>query len=161
MPKELFTVSQANRKLFNLSHPGSNGSLVTALSVLLGVSVSLTLCKCSYFRLSCGISSYSKNISQVDSSDICRCLAINLLLSSYFLVDHAAIMHCNWQIDAKDRKSKIFIMDESETRRDILEKKKLTEILSENNFLFFKVQVLDSNYSNNFLCSSPKIFIKF
>ena len=28
-------------------------------------------------------------------------------------------------------------MDESETRRDILEKKKLTEILSENNFLFF------------------------
>lgn len=35
-------------------------------------------------------------------------------------------------------------MDESETRRDILEKKKLTEILSENNFLFFKVQVLPS-----------------
>ena len=137
-------MSQANRKLFNLSHLGSNGSLVTALSVLLGVSVSLTLCKCSYFRLSCGIFSYSKNISQVDSSDICRCLAINLLFSSYFLDDNAGIMHCNWQNDAKDRKSKIFIMDESETRRDILEKKKLTEILSENNFLFFKVQVLPS-----------------
>ena len=39
-------MSQANQKLFNLSHPGSNGSLVTALSVLLGVSVSLTSCKC-------------------------------------------------------------------------------------------------------------------
>ena len=135
-------MSQANQKLFNLSHPGSNGSLVTALSVLLGVSVSLTSCKCqnsTFARLprNSVIFCYSNIILQVDSSNICRCLAINLLLSSYFLVDNACIMHCNWQNDAKDRKSKIFIMDESETRRDILEKKKLTEILSENNFLFF------------------------
>ena len=127
---------QANRKLFNLSHLGSNGSLVIASLVLPGDSVSLTSCECqnsTFARLSC----YSNIILQVDSSNIRRCLAINLLLSSYFLDDNAGIMHCNWQNDAKDRKSKIFIMDESETRRDILEKKKLTKILSENNFLFF------------------------
>lgn len=127
---------QENRKLFNLSHLGSNGSLVIASLVLPGDSVSLTSCECqnsTFARLSC----YSNIILQVDSSNIRRCLAINLLLSSYFLDDNAGIMHCNWQNDAKDRKSKIFIMDESETRRDILEKKKLTKILSENNFLFF------------------------
>ena len=136
MPKELFTVLQENRKLFNLSHLGSNGSLVIASLVLPGDSVSLTSCECqnsTFARLSC----YSNIILQVDSSNIRRCLAINLLLSSYFLDDNAGIMHCNWQNDAKDRKSKIFMMDESETRRDILEKKKLTKILSENNFLFF------------------------
>lgn len=127
---------QENRKLFNLSHLGSNGSLVIASLVLPGDSVSLTSCECqnsTFARLSC----YSNIILQVDSSNIRRCLAINLLLSSYFLDDNAGIMHCNWQNDAKDRKSKIFMMDESETRRDILEKKKLTKILSENNFLFF------------------------
>merc|ERR1712137_560182 len=69
----------------------------------------------------------------VDSSNICCCLAIDLLLSSYFLDDHVCIMHFNQQNDAKDRENKIFIMEQSKTRwpqRDVLQKKQSTEILS-------------------------------